>query len=364
MTHSLIWPVAVALMSSHCFCIFICVHRRSSAVYRLKIFVCEFITGGGLYREPLPPSLMREGEMMLQALLSDLLALPGVEVIITRDARLPRLMLPVTTISIDPAAQLWRCWEDCIASADAVWPIAPESDGMLERLSRLVVAHGKVLIGSTPSAVATTASKSVTANTLAAAGCQIVPTYSATEWHDRTTGPWVAKPDDGVGCMDTRLFGKAEELQGWLDQGNRMQTHIVQPYLAGEAASLSLITHGANIHLLSCNRQLIEVRDGEFHYCGSVLNGMAQYWQACETVARNVVLAIPGLAGHVGVDVLIHNESITVIEVNPRLTTSYVGLHRATGRNPARLILDMFYNNQFPGSGIATRKVVKISLDE
>ncbi len=30
-----------------------------------------------------------------------------------------------------------------------------------------------------------------------------------------------------------------------------------------------------------------------------------------------------------------------VIEVNPRLTTSYAGLHRAIGINPAQLVLEL-----------------------
>jgi predicted ATP-grasp superfamily ATP-dependent carboligase len=330
----------------------------------LKIFVCEFITGGGLYREPLPPSLLREGEMMLQALLSDLLAVPGIELITTRDARLPPLTLPISVFPIPPTAQLWQCWEECIASADAVWPIAPESGGMLERLSRLIVAHGKVLLGCSPDAVATAASKSATATALVAAGIPVVPTYPAKDWFGRTQGPWVAKPDDGIGCTNIRLFDSTDELHAWLGQGGRAQTHIVQPYLAGEAASLSLITHGKTIHLLSCNRQLIEVRNGEFHYCGSILNDMAQYWQACEAIARNVVYAIPGLVGHVGIDVVIHEGAITVIEVNPRLTTSYGGLRQATGLNPARLILDMFYNEQLPRTRAITRNIVEISLDE
>jgi len=335
----------------------------------LKIFVCEFITGGGLYREPLPPSLVREGDMMLQALLADLRDVPGAEVTTTRDARLPPLSPAVSAISIVPSDDVWQRWEASIAAADAVWPIAPESGGVLERLSRLVIKHDKILLNSTPDAVAIAASKTATAHTLSAAGVATVPTHAAADWNGSGNAPWVAKPDDGVGCDDTRLFDGAEELRGWLSANGRMQTHIVQPYLAGESASLSLLIHEGDICLLSCNRQLIDVRDGMFRYHGSILNDASlqntpQHWQACEAVAKSVARTITGLDGYVGIDVLIQEGAIVVVEVNPRLTTSYAGLRRATECNPARLVVDMIYNKKFSWPWMLARNVVQISVNE
>ncbi|MGH8600628.1 MAG: hypothetical protein ACRET1_08180, partial [Burkholderiales bacterium] len=55
----------------------------------MRIFVYEYITGGGLLDKAVPASLAREGEVMAQALMRDLAELSGVEVLTTRDARLP-----------------------------------------------------------------------------------------------------------------------------------------------------------------------------------------------------------------------------------------------------------------------------------
>ena len=41
----------------------------------MRLFVCEFVTGGGLRGEALPSDLCREGDAMLQALVKDLLDL-------------------------------------------------------------------------------------------------------------------------------------------------------------------------------------------------------------------------------------------------------------------------------------------------
>lgn len=301
--------------------------------------------------------------MMLGALLGDLGVLPQVELLTTRDARLPPLAAPVEVVATDEDADIWTCWEDCIQQADAVWPIAPESGGVLERLSRLAVQHGKVLLGSSPAAVALAASKYATSAALAAQQLATVPTFRPSEIFRDQCGPWVAKPDDGAGCEDTCYFEKTSELMPWLMQGRRMQTHVVQPYLQGEAASLSMLCHAGEARLLACNRQLIALQQGRFSYHGGELNGMGQHWKLLERLAQEVVRALPGLSGYVGVDVVLRDGEATVIEVNPRLTTSYVGLGQAMGCNPARLVLELIYNDGFQSFPDIARNVVKVSID-
>ena len=73
---------------------------------------------------------------------------------------------------------------------------------------------------------------------------------------------------------------------------------------------------------------------------------------------------MPGLAGYIGVDVIVGDADIRVLEVNPRLTTSYAGLEQAIGCNPAELILDMFYNGGFSSPLLIERNIVEVRLDE
>jgi predicted ATP-grasp superfamily ATP-dependent carboligase len=46
------------------------------------------------------------------------------------------------------------------------------------------------------------------------------------------------------------------------------------------------------------------------------------------------------LWGYVGVDLVLADAGPIVLEINPRLTTSYCGLRDALGINPAALVLD------------------------
>jgi len=301
---------------------------------------------------------------MLETLLAELAQMPDVQLVTSRDARLPVLGGLAEVVRVHAGDDVWQCWEQCVQQSDAVWPIAPESGGVLERLSRLAVRHGKCLLNSAPDTVAIAASKWATLAVLAGVGLSVVPTFRPGETLPYHDGSWVVKPDDGVGCDDSRCFDDVVAMQAWLEQDGRALTHIIQPYLPGAPASLSMLCRAGKAWLLSCNRQLVELRQGVFSYHGSVLNGMVQYWDDFQQVADTIAKAMSGLTGYAGVDVLVADGRITVLEVNPRLTTSYAGLGRAIGRNPAGLVLDLLYNKTLQTLPRVERNVVTISLDE
>ncbi len=305
----------------------------------MHIFVYEHITGGGLLDQALTAALAQEGDIMLHALLRDLGDISGVEVVVTRDPRLPALGFPVSVYTPRNAAETERVLEHCMDIAEAVWPIAPESGGTLERIHRSVLKHGRKLLGSHPDAVHLTASKQATSRHLTQAGIAAVPTYSAdAELHD-TGGSWVIKPDDGAGCSDTRLFRNLSKVRQWLkaNPGN----YVLQPLIPGSALSLCVLCREGTADLLSCNKQRVVVRDGQFHFLGSVVNALTDGDGVLAVLASCVAAAIPGLWGYVGIDLVQSGSQRIVMEVNPRLTTSYAGLRQALGCNPAALVLDL-----------------------
>lgn len=313
----------------------------------MRVFVCEFVTGGGMADRPLPAGLHREGDMMLGAVVKDLALLDGVEVATTRDARLPRSDLPARTHRIDPASDPWLVWRQWIAEADAVWPIAPETGGILERLSNLVLAGRRILLGSRPAAVRLAASKRETAAVLQAAGIATVFTMPLDT--APASGPppsecgWVVKPDDGAGAEDTFVFASPDALRRWSDGRPDLDRFVVQPFLPGVAASLSLLCCRGRAMLLSCNSQDIRRHGDRLRYHGGMVGCYEGRRQAYEPLAARVAEAIPELWGHVGIDLLETADGPVVIEVNPRVTTSYAGLRASLGVNPAALLLSLLH---------------------
>ncbi len=149
---------------------------------------------------------------------------------------------------------------------------------------------------------------------------------------------WVVKPDDGAGCVDTLLVADSMEARAAL-ASRRKENLVAQPWFAGEAQSLSLICRDGNVVVLSCNRQHIRVTHGGRVGLHGLTVGALPVTAAHQRLAQATAQAIPGLWGHVGIDLVHTARGPLVIEVNPRLTTSYCGLASALGINVAAKVL-------------------------
>ena len=57
---------------------------------------------------------------------------------------------------------------------------------------------------------------------------------------------------------------------------------------------------------------------------------------------------IPGLTGYVGVDLVLTEDSALLIEINPRLTTSYIALRQVTPVNLAKAISEACLKGVLP----------------
>ena len=303
----------------------------------MRILVIEYITGGGLVNEDLASGLLGEAEIMVDALLADLHDSPDVDLLVSRDPRLPPPRVACEILTPRAGDDVWTLWRDGMQRCDALWPLMPESGGLLERVSRLALEVGCSLIGSRPDAVRIAASKLHTSACLRRHGIAVVPTYAAPGPVAEVAARWVSKPDDGVGCERTRIFDSLEALAAALDR-EAPGTYVVQPYTEGTAASLSLLCQSGAARLLSCNlQQVIEV-DGRFELRGICVNGLAQR-DGCAALGAAIARAIPGLWGYVGVDLICTDHGPQVLEINPRLTVSYAGLRAALKINPAALVL-------------------------
>ena len=330
----------------------------------VRIHVFEFIGGGGMAGSPIPATLVREGDLMLTALVADLLELSGVQVSLARDARL--------ALPIDPrlrAAQVfWRGPDVApsealareIEAADATWPIAPETGGELERAARAVVGAGRQLLGARPDAIRLAASKYATTRRLQRAGIEVAPCYRRGQpWPD-IQGPWVVKPDDGAGCIGMRLVRGRREAAAALGDG--VQRLIAQPWIPGDAMSLCAIANGRHVEVLSVNRQHLEQTDGTMQLAAIDVN-CEPVTQVLTALAERVVCAIPGLAGFFGIDFVQGAAGPIVIEVNPRLTSSYAGLKAARGLNAAERVLQPAGGQHLPPSSGHRGRQVRLTLN-
>lgn len=293
----------------------------------------------------LPTALAHEGDMMLTALLSDLLEAGYDDIVCTRD---PRLRPAGSNIQfIPPGDDVWQTWRQCMRASDAVWLIAPETGNALYELSCLASEQNCRLIGCTPAAVKLAASKSATIQYLIKHQIPCPPVLMNIDAVSDSMHGWVIKPDDGAGGEDCRLFTSVESLRTYI-AGLGHENFIIQEYLPGIPASISMLCHQGQSLLLACNEQLFGFHQGRGRLSGIVVNGLRQYARELDALASAIGAAIEGLNGYVGIDLVMTEQGPVVLEINPRLTTAYAGLKRSLGANPAAMILETIQTGRFP----------------
>lgn len=318
---------------------------------------------------------------MRDALLHDLRALNHYEIITMHDARLNPAVLADTSLLVDPG-NFKQVFAQALNHVDLVWIIAPETGGTLLELSEICFdaekrEHGPIFIGSGFDTMLTGTSKTLCFEALSAAKIHTLEVHGGEELmqaeyfqtlQNQGQALWVAKPEDGAGCEGIRLFSTLAELRDWLCVDSRYLNYLAQPYQQGVAASFSMLCRNGKAWVLSCNQQHIQCHDEQFKLKGIAVNGMAQYRQQFETIARKIAQMLPDALGYIGVDVIVDVEHsrIYVLEINSRLTTSYAGLHEALNANPAKLILDCVLNDhftmpEFSKNGLA-QNVVQVGL--
>ena len=311
----------------------------------MKILLVEYITGGGLVDAPLPPGLVHEGELMQRALLTDLLALEGLEIAITRDYRLFQESIAaqqwnVKQYVINCGDDLLQLLPELLDRFDALWPIAPESKHILQEICRVAESAGKILLNSSSEVVEIAGDKRKTCARLKQHSIQTVPCYPFSANRKYEARLQVLKPCDGVGSTNVYLLvdqGDYQRLRMTLpDPGN----YILQPYIQGRALSLCCLFSNGRGWLLSCNEQHIEITAGRFELLACKVNVQADA-DACKQIIGRIAMAMPQLWGYAGIDIIESDTGYWVVEINPRLTSSYAGLRAALGINVAGLVLGL-----------------------
>ncbi|GAB4318460.1 MAG: hypothetical protein Kow0069_21600 [Promethearchaeota archaeon] len=322
-----------------------------------RVLAFEFACGGGTKDAPHLSGLFCEGFAMLHGLASDLVR-AGHEVVVTLDEKYQFLEDWFQKCLVDvirPQDSLEDRLEGKLTEVDAAYVLAPESGGELERLARQVVAAGVELLSVNPNAVATFSTKSETNRLLEVAGLP-VPRWAlirgkrplVEEVADLDlTYPVVMKPDDGVGGEGVTLLRNPEILRDTLgDRGDDARLPgptLVQEYVPGTTKSLSLVHVGEELVWGAANEQVVRVQvhgegGAESAYVGGVSPVETRAWKDVEALVSTFHRA-GSERGHLGVDFVEDRDgNVWFLEVNPRLTTSYVGLRRTVAFNLGELV--------------------------
>jgi predicted ATP-grasp superfamily ATP-dependent carboligase len=330
----------------------------------VRILVHEFFSGGGLAGRDVPGSLVREGSAMLTALVADLASMGGHDIVTTRDPRFS-LAVPPGVDVVAMTSTRADFLDALLASVDAAWLVAPETGRCLERLTARAERKGIALLGSGSAAIRHACNKAALPRLLAQHGVPHPKTRvidpSREDWKAelrvaaRELGcPLVVKPARGAGCegvslaRDSRELAQAVAVARQVDGVGRI---VLQRYVRGVAASVSLLADGRRAVALTTNAQWIGPRrvarwgsrarmpSRSFSYRGGTTPLDHPLAARATEEAVRACQAIPGLRGYIGVDLVLTKSDAFVIEVNPRLTTAYLGVRSVLHENVAAMAL-------------------------
>ena len=293
--------------------------------------------------QKLPVGLTAEGLAMLLGVLRDFQSWGRAYVITTLDNRLNDFSLTADRVVSVHHEEHLCVLGDLVCEVDAALIIAPESDSILTRLSALVENAGAQLLGTSSVGVAIAADKwdcfrRFTEDNLPTPNTWRVSCTEAVAAAQEFGFPLVVKPIDGVGCEGVSMASDSSSLNLALElMGFQHKDVLLQRYLPGTHASVSLLVSGPGVMPLSLNEQVVSIGIPFLYQGGVVPLEHGQRLLALEH-ARRAASLVPGLRGYIGVDMLLADEECYVIEINPRLTTSYVGLRRVINFNLAEAI--------------------------
>lgn len=271
----------------------------------MKIMVAEYAVGAGV------PEFIMEGRAMLGTLLRSFVAC-GHEVLYPTSGMVFEAGTPVKARGFEDTLE--KISKEC----DAGLVIAP--DEMLGDLTQ-IVEENTINLGCPSHAVRLCADKLECTRILEKESIPVPQTKGSGEYN----GDYVIKPRFGCACE-----GIHKSSAGILKEG-----FIATEYIKGEHLSASIIT-GKTQLALTVNRQLIEMND-EISYEGGIVPYYCDRNNEIIAVAKKTAKAL-GCRGYAGVDMVL-GDMPYVVDVNPRPTTSIIGISRVMEEEIADLML-------------------------
>lgn len=300
----------------------------------VRIVLYEWCCSGGLAgRGPGADfdGIAREGRMMLEALAADARLAAEIDVTVLVDEAIP-LTLPAE-VHVQPVPHGGEVDALVAAASTHDWTVivAPETDGILASRVAAVRDAGARVLAPAAAFIGIASDKQATVNTLAAAGVPVPAGRSLAPGEPVPIGfhmPAVRKLRDGVGCDGMQIVRSR-------DVPPALAATRLEALVAGTPVGVSCLCGPEDVVVLTPMRQGFTGGDAP-RYLGSDLLDDPQLARRAESLARRAVAAIDraaggkAAAGWIGVDMILglrdDGRADRVLEVNPRVTTSFVAL--------------------------------------
>lgn len=356
-----------------------------------KVAVLEYLCGGGLSNSEAPVATLRslftEGLGMLVAIASDLAechievttvldpSLFDQQEVATSNASVFQRLERVNIVSLKTKDWLSE-WRSVASGVDVTLVIAPEIDDELLRIVEHLRSAGCDVHISSSSFITTTSDKSAFSLSLPITVSHpetwLVSDFAehsnyVTKIEDVPSNAslgWVLKSRDGAGCYGMSWYATVAELRNAIgmraDVRNSPERWIIQPWHAGEHASMAVLCESStSFSFLGACSQYIHKGD-HVTYLGGKGPILHEEYDRLKLFVERLLTGIPGAKGWIGIDFLYPShptrsckiEDFVAVEINPRLTTSYLAYRQWYGPELALGVLGLAADREWNYSAL------------
>jgi len=339
-------------------------------MFNQKIFIFEFVSGGGYNQVDIPSSLFCEGYAMLRTIIEDFKKL-GYQIITLLDVRISHLSRYLKTDMVKlvkPEDEFLKIYTNYVKKSTFCFIIAPEFSKHLYNLTQIAKDLNKKILSINLNGVWLGTSKLETYKYFIANKVNTPKSYKIPlkggemdvdfilQKFDQLGSSIIMKPEDGAGSELIYHFTTKDQILLLFERAKAnfdiARSYIVQEFIDGDDLSISIInrTNSEKINdrdqiILSINAQNVQNIDSnkDSYYLGGFtpVENYKVLRNKFEKILKSMDLT--SFQGYFGIDFIKKaDNSIYFIEINPRLTTSYIGIRNILDFNPLEFLFNQY----------------------
>lgn len=332
----------------------------------MELLIYEYTSATDLDEKLVQPSVLSEGFGMLKALSADAKA-AGINVTTILNGRIAGFNPSLDAahiISVHSKAEAERVFEENASNMDATLVVAPETNGILQELVEKTEQSKITSLNSSAAAIAQVSDKAFLqsyAKNLELKTPETITINAGDNVEDsmqlireKLSFPAIIKPTKEAGCEALNVINNQGQAKKAIKEITKHPNDrfIVQKLIQGVPASVTLISNGTEAQPLTLNEQhvLLKPPNQASNYVGGTTPFVHRQQEKAYAASKRLVESIKGLRGYIGVDLVLTEEEPILIEINPRLTTSYIGIQRILKLNLLQTIINATLKHELPAN--------------
>jgi len=322
----------------------------------MDILVYEHILGEE-YSENSPLLLLNEAKLIVKCLIKDFAELyPNSKISLLTNKKNNFLFNDIDVISRDYDLNSVDDMKMHYQNYDKILVLAPEENMEMYNIVDSLEEKGVCLINCSSEFIKITTCKKNTYNNIKSCHENLIDIYHDYKEIDLNK-KIVAKISDGLGSENLYIFKNRKDLEE--SEKIIKNKHFFQDYKNGKIISINIVSNEKKFIIISINEQVYKYKSSceislEEVFIGKYNHMIIEFKLFVDRIMSNFT----GYHGFFGIDAILdENNNIFLLEINPRLTSSYIGLNASLGFSPIQFLNNINYNFNISNNEIFLKKI-------